>query len=1220
MTPNSADDARHKNIVYNSTIITQGNVHIGNVHFNVTNDFHHAILFLKLEKTEEEKNWSAQLSIKSKHYTINQLLHQKVKVDIAPALFKQVAGFQEVRRLNELTFRGLGHITPENIRIEEEYLAQQIFDTFFQGDILTVCQDFIALLEKRKISELMLAVSCEDNAVVNLPFEMVIPKFFPEKLGEKRQSLAVNHFGFVRTLETSLAGFEMQGKPSEVAPLKLLFVTALPENLNERSKMLEIEEEQKRLIDAIGSFEATGGQPKLVIEFLDTASLREINDALQKHRHHIVHISGHGSYNEKTNQGVLHLEDDEGKHLEVTGAQLGESLRQHECVKLLILSACETAVAGNGVVEQLATFGIPALVAMRFSVTDEAAKVFTTALYATLSKGETLTLAIAQAREALWQRLEEQRRLQPDGVHLAEWFTPITYLNQYTEALVNLKDNYVLPEDFYPRSDFFKTKNTRLIGAGFVGRKRYLNQLRRHFAQGKHVCLHGLGGLGKTTLAEAFANNYDNQSHELLIFRGGNQLLEKSILDELLARLESDDKANKNTVRHLKNYLETDAAPTEKLQSLITNYLQNRKTILVFDNFEDVQRTEGGEQQREIGNDSLREFYQYLCQNTPPNCHILFTSRYTIADLSTTITHLSLDKMTYAEQYRLSNFSPTLRRIPMSDRQEVFKRLDGHPRAYEFLEALLKNDAHLGWENVAASVGKVESQVVENLLLTKIYDRLSPDAQQLLQMASVFITRTPLAALEHLNPPTGTATLATLSDWSLCFLDDNEHFEIHRLTREWVTQQKIPHDQCKAWALKAGDYFKDQPTFGDLNLAKDYYLIAEEWKGFAEISFFIEDHLRMKGLYGQAYELSKSVLEKQISDEYNSRAYSSLGIILQLYGQLDNALSLFQQSLKITQEIGDRQGEATTLNNIGQIYAIQGDNQIALKYSIQSLKIHQEVNDRKGEGRTLNNIGHIYSTQGEYQTAQNYLIQSLKIHKEVGNQSGEGAALDNIGQIYSAQGDYKTALIYLKLSLKLKQEIGDRKGVGASLNNIAITAIAQGDYQTASKYLESSLKISQEIGDRQGEASTLNNIGQIYSTQGDYQTGLIYLLKSLKITQGINDRRGECNTLNNIGQIYSNQGDYQTALKYLEPSLKISQEIGDRKGEGDTLNNIGHIHSVQGDYQAAILDLLRSLKIAQEIGNRQSEGAILNNLAAMAHGQGDNNTAYYTLLKKGQIR
>ena len=324
------------------------------------------------------------------------------------------------------------------------------------------------LLEKWKIEELLLAISVDNTIIVNLPFEMVIPRFFPEKLGQVRQSLTVNHFGLVRTLEKDLEQFDMQGKAPSVAPLKMLFVTALPENMGEENKMLEIEEEQKRLIDAVGSFEATGGQPKIVIEFLDTASLAEINEALRKHQHDILHISGHGSYNPQVNQGVLHLENEDGNHCEVLGKELGETLRPHQCVKLLILSACETAIAGNGVMEQLAEFGLPSIIAMRFSVTDEGAKIFTTALYEALIKAETLTQAIAQAREQLWDYVKQAREREPKRPHLAEWFTPVVYLNQYTEALVNLKEKYVLPEDFYPRSEFLKSKNTRFEGKNLL--------------------------------------------------------------------------------------------------------------------------------------------------------------------------------------------------------------------------------------------------------------------------------------------------------------------------------------------------------------------------------------------------------------------------------------------------------------------------------------------------------------------------------------------------------------------------------------------------------------------------------------------------------------------------------------------------------------------------------------------------------------------------------
>ena len=454
-----------KNIVYGN-ISAGGDVHIGDIIYHVSEDFNHSILFLRIEHISAN-NYTAQLTLKSRHFGQKglasiglPLLIQPIQLNISSKLFQQVSDFQNVRRFSGFSFRRTENVNIEALRGDEEQLISLLFDTFFTGDILTVCRDFVDLLEKRKIKELLLAISVDDMQIVNLPFEMVIPRFFPEKLGQVRQSLAVNHFGLVRTLEKDLEQFDMQGKSPSAAPLKMLFVTALPENMGEENKMLEIEEEQKRLIDAIGSFEATGGQPKIVIEFLDTASLAEISEALQKHQHDILHISGHGSYNPEVNQGFLHLENEEGNHCKVTGAELGEALREHQCVKLLILSACETAIAGNGVVEQLAAFGLPSIIAMRFSVTDEGAKIFTTALYEALTKAETLTQAIAQAREQLWDYVKQARELEPQRPHLAEWFTPVVYLNQYTGTLVNLKEKYMLPEDFYPRSEYFYFSKT----------------------------------------------------------------------------------------------------------------------------------------------------------------------------------------------------------------------------------------------------------------------------------------------------------------------------------------------------------------------------------------------------------------------------------------------------------------------------------------------------------------------------------------------------------------------------------------------------------------------------------------------------------------------------------------------------------------------------------------------------------------------------------------
>ena len=503
---------------------------------------------MRLDK-KDETHYTAQLSVKSKHSdkgtlaTSGEKWCENIAIHIPTKLFDDLKEFQTFRRSIDTQTRYKGIDRPDNRSIEalENKLAQQIFQTFFAGDIGKACADFIQLLEEQRIEELLLAISADDETIVNLPFEMVLPLLFPPKLGEAKKSLAINNFGLVRTKVPSLEAFKVQGDHATAAPLKMLFITALPENLDERGKMRQIEEEQTRLIQSIGALEATGDQqPKIVIEFLENASLAELDKALHARQHDIVHISGHGAYHAAENKGVLYFENEDGDEEQISGKALGETLRQHQCVKLLILSACETAIAGSegGVTEQAAVFGVPSIVAMRFAVTDEGAKVFTTEFYTQLAKGLSLTRALGYAREALHQDILQRREQAPQILHIAEWFTPVVYQNQSVGALIDKTKPYnkELLKHFYPASSFLKTKSSRLIGEGFIGRKRYLIQMRQAFRAGRHVCLYGLGGLGKTTLAEAFAHHYDNHSYATVIFRNGNQINEAYILQILNKR------------------------------------------------------------------------------------------------------------------------------------------------------------------------------------------------------------------------------------------------------------------------------------------------------------------------------------------------------------------------------------------------------------------------------------------------------------------------------------------------------------------------------------------------------------------------------------------------------------------------------------------------------------------------------------------------------------
>ncbi len=1056
-----------KNVNY-GTIHANGDVHIGDVIYNIQRDFKEgSILFLRLDKLQDNNdNYIAQLFVKTKRIA-GERWCENIEVNIPTHLFENVAQFQAFRRGvdTQMRYKDIGKFENSSIQATEQHLSRLLFDTFFGGLIGEACKQLITQLEENRIDELLLSISCREENIINLPFEMVLPHFFEAKYGEDKKSLAVTNFGLVRTKITSLDTFSMQGDPTTAAPLKMLFITALPENLSEDGKMLQIEEEQTRLIKAIGNLEVDT-KPKIVIEFLENASLEELHKALKNRQHDIVHISGHGAYHKATNKGVLYFENEDGDILQVSGADLGETLRQHACVKLLILSACETAIAGSdgGVTEQAAAYSVPSIVAMRFAVTDEGAKIFTTELYTQLAKGLSLTRALGYAREELQKEVQTKRQQTPHIPQLAEWFTPVVYQNQYVGALIAADKNYQLPDNFYPHSSFLKTRHSRLIGEGFIGRKRYLIQMRKAFQASKHVCLYGLGGLGKTTLSEAFAHNYDNRSHTTIFFRNGHQINEKHILNTLHKQFAELNPKLANQLQAVLDDPKTDVL--DKLQALIDNYLYNRKIILVFDNVEDIQQSEGGEYQRSIGSEALSEFLRYLCENTPSDCHIIFTTRYKIEDLADILTHIPLDKMTYAEQYRLLNYSNTLRNIPLTDREAVYKCLDGHPRAYEYLEALLKKDKNFAW----AQVAKSEEKIFENLLLAKVYERLNDLEKAIFQVMSVFISRTPIAALAAVSVEANTTLLPilqslsadflkehntmetiflhilhSLQDWSLCFIEKDHRFEVHRLTRVWMEEHIISSAQVKEWAEAAGEYFEPKSTWEDKILAKDYFEKAKVWGRFVNISFELQNHFQGIGLYEKARSINEDIVKYDITAEYNAIALSNIGRIHHIKENYPSALDSYNSSLVIFIRLENHENEAATLNNISQIYKETCEYPNALIYLEKALYIQITIGDYEGVGISLSNIGQIHDLQGEPNIALNFYKHALKVQQEIGNRKSQAITLNNISQNYSARGDYDTALTYIEQALEIYYDYIALEKIDEDIDSFAIALTNKGE-------------------------------------------------------------------------------------------------------------------------------------------------------------------------------
>ncbi len=205
-------------------------------------------------------------------------------------------------------------------------------------------------------------------------------------------------------------------RPLEVKPpLRVLVMISSPGDY----PPLDVEGEWEKLKEALSDLEQRG---LVALERLEDATLTALQRRLRRGEYHVFHFVGHGGFDERAQDGVLLLEDEHGRGRPVSGQYLGTLLHDERTLRLAILNACEGARTSRsdpfaGTAQSLVQQGIPAVIAMQFEITDEAAIALAHEFYTALADGYPVDAALAEARKAIFAQDND-----------VEWGTPVLYL------------------------------------------------------------------------------------------------------------------------------------------------------------------------------------------------------------------------------------------------------------------------------------------------------------------------------------------------------------------------------------------------------------------------------------------------------------------------------------------------------------------------------------------------------------------------------------------------------------------------------------------------------------------------------------------------------------------------------------------------------------------------------------------------------------------------
>jgi CHAT domain-containing protein len=197
-------------------------------------------------------------------------------------------------------------------------------------------------------------------------------------------------------------------------PLRILAMICAPSDLVQ----LDAEQEWARLNQAL---EPLVSQGLVEVDRLAEGTLAALPRALRLREYHVLHFIGHGGYDEEAQDGALALEDNDHKTRLVTGRNLSMMIR-HRSLRLVVLNACEGSRVApddpfSGVAQALARRGVPAVVAMQFEISDQAALAFSQSFYQAIADGLPVDVATVEARRAMFANDNE-----------IEWATPVLYL------------------------------------------------------------------------------------------------------------------------------------------------------------------------------------------------------------------------------------------------------------------------------------------------------------------------------------------------------------------------------------------------------------------------------------------------------------------------------------------------------------------------------------------------------------------------------------------------------------------------------------------------------------------------------------------------------------------------------------------------------------------------------------------------------------------------
>ncbi len=263
------------------------------------------------------------------------------------------------------------------------------------------------------------------------------------------------------------------------------------------------------------------------------------------------------------------------------------------------------------------------------------------------------------------------------------------------------------------------------------------------------------------------------------------------------------------------------------------------------------------------------------------------------------------------------------------------------------------------------------------------------------------------------------------------------------------------------------------------------------------------------------------------------------GITYQKKNELGNALNLFQDSLKIRENINNEMGIAKCLLHCGNIALLKNEYEDAKGFFRRSIYYSSKFPLNMNTAWAYVHNAWAYHQDGNLDMALDNAMKSLKIAEKLKNKHCKNYIYEVLGHSYLGKGKFSSALEWFNKSLFLRKIQGNPIDIAYSYCSIGTAYSLKGDIQLAHLYFGKTLEIPEIKDDPILNTRFLVMNGKLSGEQGEYGKSIKYLEDAIVIALETNDCVSVARCYHYLIYISLNQNEFEKAKAYLKNSEQL---------------------------------------------------------------------------------